>query len=622
VPRKPPGLSRNPDTAPTVYLSHSKLSKTPSPFPVIEDFEIERELGRGGMGIVYKARQISTDQTVALKVIRKDRLQHDEAVRRFRREAQAASRLDHPNIVHVFDSDHSGDTHYLVMEYVPGITIERFVEEKGPLAIPLAVDFMRQAALGLKHAHEQGLIHRDIKPSNLMVTPACGTQADGKPARLQVLDMGVARVLQLEGTPAESLSTLTQGGSVIGTADYVAPEQLEDPHHADLRADLYSLGCTSYFMLAGDVPFPGGSLLSKLDKQRWEMPRPINEKRAEVLPAVAEVVAKLMAKDPAERYQTATQLVAALEELQRTGYVSHTPRGPQLREAARWTGPTGAVWTVAVAPGGQVVASGGKDRVLRLWDLAKGNVLRTFPTQMQDIRAVAFAPKGDRFALGAGVSLRLGDVATASEMRRFSGHSDAIRAVVFAPDGRWLFSAGDDKTIRAWDVALGKEVQRLARHTGPVTGIAVTPAGHTLLSASRDQTIRWWDTLSAQEVRQVNPNAGAVLGLALAPEVGVVASAHFDTSIRLWDVDTGAELGQLHGHKQMVTALAFAPDGRTLLSAGQDHTIRWWNCQSGTELSCLSIPRAGIHCLALTPDGKLGIAGCTDLGLCLFEVPA
>src|SRR4029077_6611866 len=123
-------------------------------------------------------------------------------------------------------------------------------------------------------------------PSNLMVTPSLGRNPDGTPARVKVLDMGVARVLQMEGAPGESLSTLTQGGSVIGTADYIAPEQLEDPHTADLRADLYSLGCTFYFLLTGSVPFPGGSLISKLDKQRWQKPAPIEQIRTEVSRAV------------------------------------------------------------------------------------------------------------------------------------------------------------------------------------------------------------------------------------------------------------------------------------------------------------------------------------------------
>src|SRR5262245_40610886 len=299
------------------------------PPPQLPDFEILEEIGRGGMGIVYRARQKRGDDIVAIKVIRKDRLQHEDAVRRFRREAQAAARLSHPNIVQVHDFDRAGDTHFLVMEFVDGITLEKYVEYAVPVTIPQAGEFIRQAALGLQHAHEQALVHRDIKPSNLMITPRPDDSREASDYAVKLLDMGVARVSQLSGqAPGESLSTLTQGGTVIGTADYVAPEQLEDPHGADVRADLYSLGCTFYFVLVGDVPFPGGSLISKLDKQRWETPALVNVARPEIVPAVAAVIAKLLAKNPTERFQTPAELIAALDELARTNHASWEPAGP------------------------------------------------------------------------------------------------------------------------------------------------------------------------------------------------------------------------------------------------------------------------------------------------------
>src|SRR4051812_14906492 len=311
--------------------------------PRLPEYDLIGELGRGGMGIVYKATANATGRVVAIKVIRKDRLQHDDAVRRFRREAQAAARLNHPAIVRVYDSDHTGDTHYLAMEYVPGVTLERFVEQNGPVEAKLACDFIRQAALGLEHAHEQGLVHRDVKPSNLMITPGSGRCDDGTPAQVKILDMGVARVLQSEQHPGESLSTLTQGGSVIGTADFVAPEQLEDPHGADIRADLYSLGCTFYYLLAGEVPFPGGSLVSKLDKQRWQTPTPVGELRPEVPAVVARVVARLMAKQPADRYATPGAVAEALEQLARSGYEGGDQPGLRLAEVRRLRGHSDAV---------------------------------------------------------------------------------------------------------------------------------------------------------------------------------------------------------------------------------------------------------------------------------------
>ncbi len=275
------------------------------PPPQLPDFEILGEVGRGGMGVVYKARHIPDNRIVAVKVIRQERLRDEDSVRRFRREAQAAARASDPNIVRVFDSDHTGDTHYLVMEYVDGVTLQRLVDDHGPLPVAQACDFMRQAADGLQHAQEQALVHRDIKPSNLMVT-------GGDTPIVKILDLGVARLLPpLGAAPGESLSTLTQGGSVIGTADYIAPEQLENPHGADIRADLYSLGCTFYFLLTGHVPFPGGTLISKLDKQRWQTPEPVETRRRELPAAVVTVVQKLMSKRPADRYQSPGELARA-----------------------------------------------------------------------------------------------------------------------------------------------------------------------------------------------------------------------------------------------------------------------------------------------------------------------
>src|SRR5262249_3925907 len=174
------------------------------PSPVVAGYEILGVLGRGGMGVVYKARQLARDRLVALKVIRKERLTHPQAVRRFRREAPAAARLSHPNIVAVYEADQDGDTHYLAMEYVAGVTLQRLVEQSGPLPVAEACDFVRQTALGLQHAAEQALVHRDVKPGNLMAVVPPGGPLWSRPL-IKLLDMGVARLYQTGDYHEESL---------------------------------------------------------------------------------------------------------------------------------------------------------------------------------------------------------------------------------------------------------------------------------------------------------------------------------------------------------------------------------------------------------------------------------
>jgi eukaryotic-like serine/threonine-protein kinase len=265
-------------------------------------------LGEGGMGTVYKARNWKVGKIVALKVIRKERLQKVDVVKRFQREIRAAIHLSHPNVVMAYDADEVAGTLYFAMEYVDGIDLAQLVKASGPLPVPVACDYVRQAALGLQHAHERGLVHRDIKPHNLLVTPK--PTSSSTIGTVKILDMGLARLVQCED--GESLSALTQEGTVIGTPDYIAPEQAMGAHDVDIRADLYSLGCTLYFLLTGRPPFPGGTLTAKLLQHKLEEPEPVEKLRRDVPAGVAALVRKLMAKRPEDRFQTPAELAQVL----------------------------------------------------------------------------------------------------------------------------------------------------------------------------------------------------------------------------------------------------------------------------------------------------------------------
>ncbi|MCC6421524.1 MAG: serine/threonine protein kinase, partial [Gemmataceae bacterium] len=258
-------------------------------------------VGEGGMGQVFKARHRVMNRVVALKLIRKEQLDSGAAVQRFRREIQAAGQLAHPNIVMAHDAGQVGERHFLVMEYVAGVDLGRLVRQQGPLAVPQACAAARQAALGLQHAHERGLVHRDVKPSNLLLA------SDGV---VKLLDLGLARPFAV---PGPSGAELTQSGVVMGTPDYLAPEQALDPRAVDIRADIYSLGCTLYFLLTGRPPFPTeGSLTQKLLWHQHADPDAVEAARPDVPPALSAVLRRMMARRPADRYQTPGEAAAAL----------------------------------------------------------------------------------------------------------------------------------------------------------------------------------------------------------------------------------------------------------------------------------------------------------------------
>jgi uncharacterized protein (TIGR03067 family) len=297
-------------------------------------YRVQELLGVGGMGAVYKAEHLLMERPVALKLINHSLTSNPAMVERFRREVKTAAKLKHPNIVMAYDAETAGDSHFLVMEYVEGTSLSRLVADKGPLPVHQACDYIRQAALGLQHAHERGMVHRDIKPQNLMIqvsqSPTRERGAGEQPLAhasgsemVKILDFGLAR-FAMEAAPAGALLTapetpaspgsesLTQVGTVMGTPDYIAPEQARDAHTADIRADIYSLGCTLYDLLAGHAPFPDGTILAKVMAHAERMPRPLTELRKDVPPALARVIERMMAKDPAQRYQTPAEVAAAL----------------------------------------------------------------------------------------------------------------------------------------------------------------------------------------------------------------------------------------------------------------------------------------------------------------------
>lgn len=293
-------------------------------WPTVPDYELLEVIGQGGMGQVFRARHVPLDRPVALKVIRPDRLEdgNPQVIRRFLHEIRAAARFDHPYLIKVFDAGSAGDVHYLSMELIDGIDLSRLVKRDGPLPVDRTVRYLRQAAEGLAYAHNMGLVHRDIKPHNMLLE----TKSD----RIKILDLGLARV---RTTSDGSHSSITESGAMMGTLDYMAPEQGRDPKGVDGRADLYSLGCTAYMLLTGRPPFAGETQTAVLLAHQMDVPEPLQARRPDVPPLLAAVVARLLAKKPDDRYATGTELVAALGQLGSAGSVVVMPAVPPAAPA-------------------------------------------------------------------------------------------------------------------------------------------------------------------------------------------------------------------------------------------------------------------------------------------------
>ncbi|MGH7134569.1 MAG: serine/threonine-protein kinase, partial [Pirellulales bacterium] len=285
-----PGISRS--------SGHTELAKQLAG-ERLNHFQLLEYVGGGGMGAVFRALDTMLNRDVALKVLSRDQGAEEETRRRFQNEAQSAARLDHENIARVYYVGEDRGLNYIAFEFIEGTNLRDLVERSGPLALPEALSCTLQVAQALEHASSRDVVHRDIKPSNVIITAG---------GRAKLVDMGLARLHQAHPEGQD----LTASGVTLGTFDYISPEQARDPRGADVRSDIYSLGCTLYYMLTGRPPFPDGTVLQKLLQHNSDVPPDPRDLDPSLPPGVSLLVAKMLAKDPLRRYQRPDDLVADL----------------------------------------------------------------------------------------------------------------------------------------------------------------------------------------------------------------------------------------------------------------------------------------------------------------------
>ncbi len=593
------------------------------PGRVIAGYEIIEEINRGGMGVIYKARQPGVNRLVALKIITPHKLDQPGTRGRFKREVRASGRVNDPSIVTIFQTELDGPIPFVAMEFVPGIDLLRLVKQTGPLPVTDVVYYARQVAEGLQHAHEAKLVHRDIKPSNLMVSPSPlapqGERRTGRLPKVKILDMGLARIV--EADPDPETDELTLPGVFVGTPDYVSPEQAENPRAADIRSDLYSLGAAMYFCLTGEVPFPGKTLAAKLRKQLTEPVPSAAAKRSDVPPAVDAVIRKLMALEPADRYQTPAELMVALDEVQRATPPKTTAKAGPAIASVFARAHEGGVQTMAAAPDGAFLLTGGADGALKLWHPATLKELRAITGDAGVVESIAIAPTGKWVATcsirlsTADMGVQLWNVETGGEKKRLRGPTDNIAAVAVSPDGQGIAAGSFDKMVWLWLREPGQPLTPVCikGHTAPVSAVAFV-AADSLLSASHDGTVRQWDlktgkskgvlaagvgsigsmAFAAKRVavagrdglafRQPKTDAfqkltghdGAVLSCAVSPDGRLIASGGADSTVRVYRTEDGLLLATYPGHDKPVRAVAFSAPGDAVYSGSEDGTIRRW----------------------------------------------
>jgi WD40 repeat protein/serine/threonine protein kinase len=629
-------------------------------------YRIIERLGAGGTGTVYLAEHEVMKRRVALKVLPAAFAADPAVLERFRREAQAAAALDHPNIVRAYDFRHEGQLHFLVMEYVNGPSLEQVLQGQGPLPVGVACEYARQAAVGLQHAHEAGLVHRDVKPGNLLVDPS---------GIVKILDMGLAR-FSPEGQ--ESVTRQFDENAVMGTADYLAPEQAINLHNVDSRADIYSLGATLYALLAGRAPFAEGTVTQKLLWHQMRDPTPLDEVRPDVPPEVADLVAGMMAKDPERRYQTAAEVAEALEPY---STATPTPQGPARPGQSNGTGSSPYVRANRVGPvtaarrmnvpGADAYAEqfprslglpddeddrdeeparrrepeprgpAAEDPVGVMGVLLLGGVITTVLLLVGGVIAfLVFGPSPTATSVPdpeeelprrkpgpsrpaaqpPGPSDRLPDVV--GVVRTLRGHPRPLERVAFMPDGKRLAVSCRDGIIYLWDVLAGRRLTEVRGHSGEVFFVSFTANGSQLLSCGADGTAR----LSLlPEGRQFKLFPHQKKGRAWCAVFGrsedEVLTAGDDGVLRLWDARSGQKQKDMPGHTKAINGLAYRPGkGHQAVTASWDNTLRLWDLDKGQTVRTLRGHSDRCASVAVTPDGRTAVSGGYDATVRLWDL--
>jgi WD40 repeat protein len=640
--RAAPLLSPDPSTRPESRALTDSICKS------FGDFEILEELGRGGMGVVYRARQKSLNRVVALKMVLSGRFASDREMDRFRLEAEAAAGLDHPNIVSVYEVGECDGQPCFAMRLIEGGSLAARADELSGRYREVSA-LVAMVARAIHHAHQQGILHRDLKPSNILLDKT------GIP---HVTDFGLARRLGLG--PGVSAST-----GVVGTPAYMAPEQVRGDKGQTTATDVYGLGGILYFLLTGSAPFRADSPMESLLLVLESNPLSPRKIRSDVPRDLEIVCLACLAKDPAQRYGSAQAVADELERVVRGEPIARRRAG-RLERVIRWSRrrPThAAMYGLSMLAIVLALTGGG---VYGLWqraEAARGDAVQargeaeTAQQVAEEDREKLRIEKGETENARAQLAIALDKLARVeygrtmqvayqmwresnipatlallesarvdlrgwewhylhrlcrSDLLTLKGHTGLVSSASISPDGSRIVTTSNDRTARVWDAKTGAPALTFKGHTGLVRWASFNSDGLWVVTGSTDQTAIVWDTVTGAEVLKLKGHTAAVNSVSFSRDGLRVVTGSSDCTAMVWDALSGARLVKLSGHTSNINSTSFGPDGSRVVTTSGDNTAIVWDAVSGARLLTLKGHTVGISSASFSPDGSRVATGSSD----------